>query len=135
MFKVVCWRIVVWGKGFPFPHTANLQQTTENVYSKICKISIIVGIITEKKLVLSNFSICHTFFKSRTLQMRLHASLGGKGLLLLPSNMHLYKFIIILFLYENVFPPFQLTQYWWLVWLKVLSFSFDWIISGFLLKQ
>ena len=75
----------------PFPtYSKSAADDFENVYLKIWKISISVGIIIENKLitlwqkekllVLSNFSLCHDVFKCRLLQMRQNASIGGKGL-------------------------------------------------------
>ena len=58
--------------------------------------SLIVGISYNKKLktlwqkkkllVLSNFSFWHDVFKSRLLQMRENAPLGGKGLNILNND-------------------------------------------------
>ena len=105
--QIVCGRCVkMWlpvRQGFKpsFPtYNKSAAGDFKNIFTKMLKISINKSLIKKKRvenivakvklLVLSNFFFCHSVFKSRLLQMRQNAKIGGKWVIV-SSIPHEYR--------------------------------------------
>ena len=80
VFKVICCRLVVCGKGFK--HIKNI--CCRRIWKSLQMISYWIQLKTlwqnSKLLNMSNFSFCHNVFRCRLLQRRQHLSVCVKGI-------------------------------------------------------